>query len=362
MIYHTLDFKLKRKGDFMSYANFYEDYGYPMRGTKLQKLKDFLHKEELSYEEGIEFTINLCDSRGEIVATGSLDKNILKCIAVSDAYQGEGLSSRIVTNLVSHGISKGYDHLFLFTKTENMNIFNDLGFYMISKTQHVALMENYMDGISDFVRTLKSTDINSSNVGAIILNCNPFTNGHLYLIETAVNQCDLLHLFVVSEDRSIFPAEVRFRLVEEGIKHLDNVLVHSTSEYLISSATFPTYFIKDQYKADEINCALDLTIFCDHFADTLGITKRFVGTEPFDKVTASYNQQMKEILGKRGVEVIEIPRYEIDGITVSASEVRRLLAQENYKLIRKLVPETTYNFLLSHKGKEIVMKLQTNMK
>ncbi|MGB4438592.1 MAG: [citrate (pro-3S)-lyase] ligase [Sedimentibacter sp.] len=340
----------------MSYETFYEDYGYPMKGNKLQKLKEFLLKEQLSYDDGIEFTINFCDFRGEIVATGSLEGNVLKCIAVSDNCQGDGLSAKIVTALISYGVTLGHSHMFLFTKPDKIEIFKDLGFYLIAKTDDAVLMENYKNGISEFVKSLKPHD-DYDSVGAIVLNCNPFTNGHLYLIETAAKQCELLHLFVVSEDKSIFPAKVRYDLVKNGVKHLNNVVVHPTSDYLISSATFPTYFIKDKYKAGDINCILDLTVFCDYFARILGITKRFVGTEPYDKVTAQYNVQMKKFLGQRGIEVKEIPRYEENNSAVSASKVRLLLAQGNYENIKKIVPKVTYDFLVSFEGKEIARLL-----
>lgn len=340
----------------MSYESFYEEYGYPMKGNNLIKLKKFLISEQLSYDEGIEFTINLCDSKGEIVATGSLQGNVLKCIAVSDACQGDGLAAKIVTYLISHAIECGYNHMFLFTKPENINIFSDLGFYLIAKTDDAALMENYKNGISEFVKTLKSSDCHE-NAGAIILNCNPFTNGHLYLIETAAKQCDFLHLFVVSEDKSIFPAKVRFELVKNGVKHLNNVVVHPTSDYLISSATFPSYFIKDKKQADDINCILDLTIFCDYFAKILGINKRFVGTEPYCKVTAAYNLQMKKFLSANGIKVVEIPRYEENGNAISASEVRRLIADKNYDKVKKMVPKVTYDFLLSDEGQKIARSI-----
>ncbi|MGD9568872.1 MAG: [citrate (pro-3S)-lyase] ligase [Sedimentibacter sp.] len=344
----------------MGYEAFYEDLGFPMRGSKLQKLKDFLKNENLEYDEGIEFTVNLCDSKKNIAATGSLEGNVLKCIAVSDLYQGEGLSAKIVTYLISQAIKNGYSHLFLFTKVENISIFKDLGFYLIALTNDAALMENKKNGISEYVNSLKSADYDcDDNVGAIVLNCNPFTKGHLYLIETAAKKCSLLHLFVVSEDKSVFPSSVRYSLVKNGVKHLNNVVVHPTSDYLISSATFPTYFIKDKYKADDINCILDLTIFKEYFAKILNIKKRFVGTEPFDVVTASYNAQMKEFLGKHGIEVEEIPRYEDDNQPISASRVRRLMAEEDYEQIKNLVPLITYEYLISEEGLKIAEKLRS---
>lgn len=344
----------------MGYETFYEDFGYPMQGSRLQKLKDFLSAEQLDYDDGIEFTVNLCDSKGNIAATGSLEGNVLKCIAVSDSYQGEGLSARIVTALTSEGMNKGYSHLFLFTKAENIQIFNDLGFYLIAGTNDAALMENKKNGISEYVNSLKSSDniCEAGDTGAIVMNCNPFTNGHLYLIEKAAMQCGLLHLFVVSEDKSVFPAKTRYELVKKGVSHLSNVVVHPTSDYLISSATFPTYFIKDKYKAGDINCIMDLTIFCDYFAKILNIRKRFVGTEPYDRVTASYNLQMKKFLGEKGINVIEIQRYEEDNEPVSASRVRKLMVEGNYEQIKKMVPKVTYDYLMSEEGLKIAERLK----
>lgn len=341
----------------MGYEGLYEEYGFPMKGSKLDKLKKFLLSEGLSYDEGVEFTISLCDRKGEIVATGSLEGNILKCIAVSNVYQGEGLSAKIVTALVSRATTSGHSHLFLFTKPLNKNKFGDLGFYLIAETNDVVLMENYKNGISQFIEGLKPKENRFEDIGAMVLNCNPFTKGHLYLIETAARQCDFLNLFIVSENKSIFPADVRFELVKKGVAHLENVVVYPTSDYLISSVTFPTYFIKEKQQAENINCILDLTLFCDHFAKKLGITKRLVGTEPYDKVTNAYNFQMKQFLKVRGIEVIEIPRLKEKGSVISASRVRKLLAAGNYEEIKGLVPQVTYDFLLSGKGKEIAERL-----
>ncbi|HAQ41653.1 MAG TPA: [citrate (pro-3S)-lyase] ligase [Clostridiales bacterium] len=298
-----------------------------------------------------------------MAATGSLEGNVLKCIAVSDSYQGEGLSAKIVTALTSEGMNRGHSHMFLFTKVENIQIFNDLGFYLIAGTNDAALMENKKNGISEYINSLKSSynisgAEDTGDTGAIVMNCNPLTNGHLYLIEKAAMQCGILHLFVVSEDKSVFPAKARYELVKSGVSHLSNVVVHSTSDYLISSATFPTYFIKDKYKAGDINCILDLTIFCDYFAKALDIKKRFVGTEPYDKVTASYNIQMKKFLGERGIEVVEIPRYEENNEPVSASRVRKLMAEGNYEQIKKMVPKVTYDYLMSEEGLKIAERLR----
>ena len=93
--------------------------------------------------------------------------------------------------------------------------------------------------------------------GAVVMNANPFTLGHQYLIEKAASACSLLHLFIVSEDASLVPFPVRFQLVKDGISHLSNVVLHKTGSYLISNATFPSYFLKDEESAICSHARLD---------------------------------------------------------------------------------------------------------
>jgi [citrate (pro-3S)-lyase] ligase len=178
-----------------------------------------------------------------------------------------------------------------------------------------------------------------------VANCNPFTNGHLYLIEQAASKCDLLYLFILSEQRSRFPSHDRMELAQASTKHLRNVVVSPTSAYLISSATFPDYFIKDKLRSSNINCKLDIIIFATKIALPLGINMRFVGTEPYCQVTKSYNEQMKSILPVHGIELVELPRCEISGRVVSASMVRELFDQGKMNEIQQFVPNATYKYL-----------------
>lgn len=332
----------------MLYNNYSQRCGYPFKGYTLNKLKKFLENLDLSYDEGIQFTVGFFDDNDEIVATGSLEDNVLKCIAVSEEHQGEGLTASVISRLISEAYDNNQDHLFLFTKPENMIMFSDLGFYPITQTENVLLMENVKDGIRKFVNSLENPNCEGV-AGAIVANCNPFTKGHQYLIETASKQCDLLHLFILSEDKSFFPSDVRYELVKKGVGHIENVIVHKTSNYLISSATFPTYFIKEKQDAVNINCALDLSIFYEYFAKTLNIKKRFVGNEPYCKVTNAYNREMKKFLIPKGVEVIEIPRLKEGDTEISASRVRKLLAEGNFEEIKKIVPESTLEYLVSNR-------------
>ncbi len=319
------------------------EIGSPLRPWRQKAVAEFLAREALDYDPAIPFTVNLLDD-DKIVATGSLDGNICKCIAVDPAYQGEGLTATVITQLRQEAFRQGLRHLFLYTKPKNRFMFEGLSFYRVAETADTLLMENVKGGVQQFVAKLPRPET-AGTVGAIVANCNPFTLGHRYLVEQAAAQVDTLHLFVLSEDKSFFPAADRFMLVQQGVAHLKNVLVHPTGDYLISAATFPTYFIKDKDRIPQIRCQLDLEVFANHFAPALGITRRFVGTEPLCAVTDAYNRQMLELLPQKGIEVTLVPRKEQDGAPISASRVRALLEEQNWAALETLVPPTTLDYL-----------------
>ena len=91
---------------------------------------------------------------------------------------------------------------------------------------------------------------------------------------------------------------------------------------------------------------LDIELFCRRIAPALGITKRFVGEEPFSPVTRAYNNRMKELLPEHGIELIEIPRLS----EISASKVRSLIKAGEYARTEEMVPETTYEIIQSRFG------------
>jgi [citrate (pro-3S)-lyase] ligase len=187
---------------------------------------------------------------------------------------------------------------------------------------------------------------NSKNNGAIVKNCNPFTNGHKFLIEYAAKQVDNLYIFVVEEDKSNFSFKDRFKLVKEGVKHLDNVTVLSSGRFIISAATFPEYFTKSEKNDIVIDPSSDIKVFAKYIAPSLNILKRFAGTEPNDRITAQYNEAMKLILPQFGMEFIEISRVEAGGQVVSASKVRKLMENKDINEIAKIVPKTTLDYLV----------------
>ena len=322
----------------------YVELAGKLQGEKLRKWEALLLSTGLTPEEKPEKTVLVWEGE-ELLATGSRIGNLLKYIAVNPAHQGEDLTATVLTGLRQDAFDFGHSHLFLYTKPENEWMFRSLFFYPIAKTKDVLLMESAQGGITEFLATLPQNAA-SGKIGALVMNANPFTCGHAYLAETAAKQCNWVYVFVLSEDKSDFSATDRLEMVRQGVSHLKNVTVLPTGPYLISSATFPTYFLKDREKAGQVQCLLDVEIFCKYFAPRFSVTHRFVGTEPLSPMTAQYNKILSENLPKNGITLQEIPRLETQGIPVSASAVRALIKEG--KTIQHLVPETTYRYLKEH--------------
>jgi len=312
-------------------------------GRKLNMWNDFVKRAGLEPDGALDRTVLVWEGES-IIATGSREGNILKLLAIDPSHRGEDLSATVITALRQDAFEAGHRHLFLYTKPENERIFSSLFFYTVAKTDKVLLMENKKDGISDFLDTL-TVESAKGVIGSAVMNCNPFTLGHKKLIELASSECDRVYVFVLSEDKSRFSSKDRMEMVRLGTKHLSNVTVLLTGPYLISSATFPTYFLKDRDRATEIQCNLDIEIFARHFAPKFSINRRYVGTEPFSPLTERYNEALKKNLSLHGIELRELSRYECEGVPVSASAVRELIDKGQFSELEKLLPETTLMYL-----------------
>ncbi len=340
-------------------ADYHVIEGNPLKEEDKEKLRVFLRNQELDYDEQITYSYLLMDEN-RIIATGSCSGNIIKCVAVDPAYQGQNLLSDIITNLVKHLVSQGITHYFGFTKPKNKVLFGNAGLYPVAETKQVLLLENRRNGLQKFVdRLVKQTaamcevqreNAEGSGIGAIVANCNPFTKGHQFLIEKAAADCRWLHVFILADENQMFTQKERIEMVRMGTSQLSNVLIHDASDYVISAAVFPTYFIKDKVHAYEINCSLDIKIFGSCIAGALGITKRYVGTEPHCGVTATYNQCLSKELPQYGITYCEIERVcSEEGVVVSASAVRRALEAGNYETVREMTNAHVYNYIVREK-------------
>ncbi|MBO6061632.1 MAG: adenylyltransferase/cytidyltransferase family protein, partial [Clostridia bacterium] len=245
--------------------------GVSLTGERLKRTEEFLASCGLTYEGGADYTVQLLSESGDILGTGSLCGKVLKYIAVDPSLQGEGGTNAILSELVSGAYLRGLTRLLLFTKAGNESTFRSMGFYTVAKTHDVCLMENSAHGFDRWLASLKKPE--GGVTGAAVMNCNPFTLGHRYLVEQAAKAVDNLMVFIVSEDRSRFAFEDRLAMVHAGTEGIPNVIVQPGGDYMISSATFPTYFMKEGQDKQAINAALDITLFGQRIAPALGITR-----------------------------------------------------------------------------------------
>ena len=372
----------------------------PATPRQRQRIEAFLKRNGLRIDD-MNYYAAVLDDDGEMIAGGGLKDDVIKCVAVDDAHKGEAIANTLVSHLISHANQEGYGCIKLFTKPKNRQLFESLSFRLLAEAPEAILMETGIGGISNTVEALKKikeesekykeynkeckedskkckedskkckevgkTNLNTSTPqhlntpylnttppqhlnttpprgGVVVMNCNPFTLGHRYLIEQAAKQVERLYVMVVREDCSLFAYTERKAMVEQGVADIENVSVIDGSDYAISRATFPTYFLKRLDDAADTQMLLDLDLFRRHISPALGATVRFVGTEPTDQLTRRYNQLMHEALK----DVRETYRLEKDGYAVSASRVRKAMEEGDMNTIRQLVPPTTLPYIIAH--------------
>ena len=344
---------------------------YPSDRRANTQINELLLAEGIRRDANLDYTCGMYDEEMNIIATGSCFGNTLRCMAVSSAHQGEGLMNQIVTHLISVQFERGNTHLFLYTKCNSAKFFGDLGFYEIARIDgQIVFMENRKTGFTSYLEKLKKeteqsgvfqrfsgNDSAKTKIAALVMNANPFTLGHQYLVEKAASENDILHLFIVSEDQSLVPFSVRKKLVLEGTAHLKNIIYHESGPYIISNATFPSYFQKDADAVMESHANLDLTIFV-RIAQALGINYRYVGEEPNSQVTGIYNEIMAKKLPENQIACKIIPRKEANGSVISASTVRTALKSGKMELLKTLVPETTLRYFQSEEAAPVIEKIK----
>lgn len=325
-----------------------------------QELESFLSKFNLNLDKDVDYSLIIRD--GDVIkATCSKAKNVLKCFAVDKELRGEGITSTLISNLIDKLFEEGIYHSFIFTKPENISIFSSLSFKLVYKANDVALLESGVYNINSYLDKLaKKYNIDNNEKAALVMNCNPFTLGHKYLIEKAAEENEEVLVFIVEENKSLFSFDVRYELVKEGTAHLKNVKVISGGEYIISSATFPSYFLREESVRLKAYTELDAGIFAKYFCPKLNIKKRYVGTEPYCNVTNIYNDSLKKVLNKYGLELCEVERKMYNEQAISASSVRQLIRENKIEELRNILPLTTLEFLQTDKGKEIIKKIKSS--
>ena len=217
-------------------------------------------------------------------------------------------------------------------------------------------LENRRDGFDRCLKGLAKTR-QPGACAAVVMNANPFTMGHRHLIEQAARENDWVHLFLLSEEAGPIPFAVRRRLVREGTEDLPNVILHDSGPYIISSATFPSYFLRDEDAAILAHARLDLAVF-GKIAAALGIESRYVGEEKSSHVTALYNETMAQELPALGIRFREIPRLALRGETVSASSVRQAIHDGDLASAAFMLPESSLRYFESAEAAPVIAAIR----
>ncbi len=346
-----------------------EEMDMSIKGDK-KLIENFTLDNGLFFDaRAVNYTIALFNEQGDIIGTGSANNNTLKYVVVDKKYRDSHAFSQITSYLINK-VLENYRSIFVYTHPKNIHLFEGLGFKLVAKAKPLfAMLEFGVSSINNYVNYLKKNKINKEvkKASCIVMNCNPLTKGHLYLIEKAAAESDILYLIIVKEDLSVFPFKYRIKLVKEATANIKNVIIVEGGHYVVSGATFPAYFLKDAKKSNILSnqAELDVVIFAKYIAKALGITHRYVGTEPNCNTTAAYNEAMKKLLPPKGIEVVEIERAVCSLVTpsgcgdsISASKIREAISNNSLNEIKDLVPEVTYNFLISEEAKEIIHKIK----
>lgn len=343
---------------------------YPAIPRQRRRIEGFLQANGLRYDDVDYYAALVDESSDEIVAGGGLKGGVIKCVAVADGHKGEAVANQIVSHLIAKANAAGHQCVKLFTKPQNRPLFESLSFRFLAEAPEAILMETGVGGIAKYSEELRakseecncyllagrnSVEVDSTklsvdtvkwSVGVIVMNCNPFTLGHRYLIERSSELVERLYVVVVREDCSMFSYSERKAMVSQGVKDLGNVVVVDGSDYAVSATTFPTYFLKRISDATDTQILLDLDIYLRHIAPALGANVRFVGSEPTDPLTRRYNELMRQRLGDD--HICEIPRMEKYGSVVSASRVRRAIEANSLWQAIELVPSSTIPYIIAH--------------
>ena len=344
---------------------------HPTIPRQRRQIEMFLHTNGLRYDDVDYYAAIVDESSDEMIAGGGLKGSVIKCVAVADGHKGEAVANVIVSHLIAKANAEGCQCVKLYTKPDNRQLFESLSFRLIAESPNAILMETGVGGIEKYSEELrvkseelrvkseelrvKSEELKNDEsvvlnarkpIGVIVMNANPFTLGHRFLVEQSSELVERLYVVVVREDCSMFSYNERKAMVSQGVRDIGNVVVVDGSDYAVSAATFPTYFLKQLSDATDTQIILDLDLYRRRIAPALGATIRFFGSEPTDPLTRRYNELMHQQLGEEHVH--EIQRKQQEGSAISASRVRKAMMEGCLWDAIQLVPPTTIPYIIGH--------------
>lgn len=356
----------------------------PGEAAMIDQARKLIEADQLLWENDYFQILVALDLDKRVIGTAQIKNNLIKEVCIDRALRGMGISERLVTEAVGYFRTQSIYSYFVFTKPDTADIFKSLGLRELSRVGDRAVFLEGGSGITDYLNSLKypaikavisKTGISNARLsdlaekkkyscGSIVLNCNPMTKGHMWLINRAFAECDRLYIFIVSTDKSAFSTDQRMSIVRKQINNDPEIAVNPTGPYMVSDYLFPAYFTGKSNKSS-IQAELDARLFAGLIAPALGIKARFVGTEPFCAITREYNLAMNRVFPEYAIDFIEFQRVGInenmDNQIISASLVRKELGKNIHPddLADFLAPESLC-FLKTEQGRVVIKKIITN--
>lgn len=310
----------------------------------LKKVNNLLKSVNLTPDTIDECAV-ICDEAENIIATISRYLNTIKCLAINPDYQGNNIANKLVTYMIQHIYQNGWNEVFVFTKPNYFKVFQQLGFNIIYQNETFAFLTNRFDLFQNYLNYLVSVKVSAANSSVIVMNANPFTNGHLHLVKVASEQSDFVYIIPVREEGSLFSYQERLAMIQAGVQELANVKVLAGSNYLVSKKVFPSYFLPSSLAVIKEQTTLDAHIFSNYVAKALNVQTRFVGHEPYSPTTNQYNEMMKTIFHTTNLNLVVVPRLAFKQAPISATLARKLFINGDFTKLKAIVPKTTLDFL-----------------
>lgn len=309
-------------------------FGPALSPQRRKGLMALFERLEIAWDMDVDFTVAI-EKDERIIATGSRKGQFLQCLCVDPAAGDVALLAPVLTELAREAGREGRDHLLLYSPAENVPGFTRLGYHLLAATREVALLENLANGVGRFVAPFGKLRADGA-VAAVVIDGDPFTNRDRSLVETAADNCGLLHVFVSARESARFSDADRLRMARACTADLANVVVRPGGVYLHSPSAYPSYCIRDRSRVPMVNRELALTLFIERFAKPLGIALYFIDPEAAGFEARTDHRDVFDLFPKHGIAAALPPGADI--ALPTAARVRDKLAAGGLDAVATFVP------------------------
>ncbi len=224
--------------------------------------------------------------------------------------------------------------------------------------EYLDLIGDGIKGLEEWEKSLAAA-IEGKNVDAcIVMNANPLTVGHRYLVELASRRSSGLLVLVIQgspesggkgnhENTGIkFPFQVRLEMARTCLSEIPGVVVLPSGPYIISRDDYPKHFLSDEMGPASAHAVLDSMVFC-HVLNSLGIDKAFAGDEPRDELSEIHLNALRIECRDRGIALKVAERKRLGERYISSALARQAMADKDMEMLRAIVPKSVIDLALS---------------